>query len=211
LSGSPKLEITKQVDQETVQQSACREGTAVLQYTIRIANRGDGLAKNLTITDMIPEELTLQSVPETYSYDKKSRELSWSLDRMEPGEEKTYTFTALAASSLEEKDEIRNIAYMDAVNYLDEAGEPKGPVPSNEVKTTVVAPHPQEEPKEDNGSGPKKKHHKSETDESTASQPQEVLLAQTGDDAPILPLIGSSILILGVIVCFLKMKKKKRE
>lgn len=63
-------------------------GKDMIEYSVLIRNSGNTSLKNIEIRDYLPENISLIFYPG--SFDVNKREISWKIEKLEPGEEKTY-------------------------------------------------------------------------------------------------------------------------
>lgn len=101
----PSLSLEKSCSPSTV-----AIGTTV-SCTIRLANSGNGTAENLTVVDLLPEELEYvegSAVPELESYSEGR--LTWRVNELPPGEEFVASFLAVVTGG-SPGEALINLAY----------------------------------------------------------------------------------------------------
>jgi len=111
----------------------------VITYTIVLKNEGNGAAKNLVVTDKVPEGLVLltDSVSDNYPATvSEDGEITWTIERLEVGAEVSVSFQA-KVPYVEENQVWKNVA---AVVYSNNPENPEEPVPSNEVEAEGLTP-----------------------------------------------------------------------
>lgn len=117
----------------------------VITYTIVLTNEGNGAAKNLVLTDKVPEglELVVGSVSDNYPATiSEDGVITWTISRLEVGAETSVSFQAKVPYV--DKDQVwKNIAtvvYDNNPNNPNTPDDPKKPEESNEVVSEGLTP-----------------------------------------------------------------------
>lgn len=98
----PSLSLYKELTE--VNGKAYRGGRVetgdALTYTITVENTGTVALDGVTVTDELPEHVTLVNATRGYDYDERAGELTWTTD-LSVGEEETFTVTVKVRSAAE--------------------------------------------------------------------------------------------------------------
>jgi len=91
---TPNVGITKQAEVNKV-----ASGTTVM-WTLKVRNTGTGSANGVVVVDTLPEGLEFQagSTGPTPTYDSSTREVSWVIPTVSPGETVTISYTTLVTA-----------------------------------------------------------------------------------------------------------------
>ncbi|HEU0297497.1 MAG TPA: DUF11 domain-containing protein [Anaerolineales bacterium] len=140
----PKVGLAVPIDLEldkTVSPATSVLPGATLTYTVTVTNQGPGSATGVTVKDMMPAGLTLQSAtPSVGSYDSVTG--LWTVGSLAPNESATLTITTTVDTGTEGTT-IVNYAQVSAANDLELDSTPDnnpGPTPSEDDEAAVSTP-----------------------------------------------------------------------
>ncbi len=135
----PDLTIEKHQarnDEEKTKDKLVVEAKDEVTYYLTIKNTGDEKAKGMTITDEIPEGLTLVQDSISDAGTEDNGKITWTLDSLEPGKSQTVSFKV----TVPEVTKLTNWVNIGSVTYENNPDNPKDPdeplkeIPSNEVE-----------------------------------------------------------------------------
>jgi uncharacterized repeat protein (TIGR01451 family) len=140
----PKVGLAVPIDLEldkTVSPATSVSPGAALTYNVTVTNRGPGSATGVTVTDVLPAGLTLQSAaPSVGSYDSATG--LWTVGSLALNGSAMLTITATVNAGTEGTT-ITNYAQVSAANELELDSTPNnnpGPVPSEDDEDAVTTP-----------------------------------------------------------------------
>jgi uncharacterized repeat protein (TIGR01451 family) len=140
----PKVGLAVPIDLEldkTVSPATSVLPGATLTYTLAVTNQGPGSATGVTVTDVLPAGLTLQSAaPSMGSYDSATG--LWTVGSLAVNGSATLTITAMVNAGTEGTT-ITNYAQVSAANELELDSMPDnnpGPTPSEDDEDAVSTP-----------------------------------------------------------------------
>ena len=142
----PTLTIEKQQarnDGEKTKDKLIVEAKDEVTYYLTIKNAGDEEAKGITITDAIPEGLTLVKDSISDNGTETDGKITWTLESLAPGKTKTVSFKIQVPEVTEKTNwiNIGNVTYENNPDNPEDPDKPLTDIPSNEVEI-------QEEPKQ---------------------------------------------------------------
>ena len=140
--GAPAVTIEKLQavnDGEETKDKQIVDADDVVKYIIKVSNTGTEAAKDVVITDEIPEGLTLVEGSISDHGTVEDGVITWTFDSLDAGatEEVSFEITVPAVS---EETTWKNVAAVDYSNDPDDPEDKKDPEPSNEVEIEEGVP-----------------------------------------------------------------------
>ncbi len=107
---APVLTISKSADTATVFSDPGAGTSDSVTYTITASNNGNAVATGVTITDTLPQELTID--PASTSGSVSGQTVTWTLPTLVPGNPQTLTVRARVDNGLSDGTILRNTAHI---------------------------------------------------------------------------------------------------
>ncbi len=130
----PILKIEKSFEINRLSEENLEEGNVTaddeITYNLKVTNTGDTDATNATVYDYVPDGTTLKDIYENGTEDED--EITWTIDNIETGNEKTVGFKVAVNYFRDESEAIENTAYLEDIS-------------SNRVKILYNKPTPKYE------------------------------------------------------------------
>jgi len=123
LEKNPNLAINKQAHRSEIE-----AGDTVI-YTITVTNNGDGTAKNLKVTDVLPDGFVVLSSGNSV--------VEWTKNELAPNNSWTNIFTSVSSSALEDG------TYINEATVVADNNSPKTASVSVNIKNPVIVTNPE--------------------------------------------------------------------